>query len=379
MDATEPENDALVGTTTHQGLGDFYRLTYPLFVSKSVYEGQRKTNPEKRVTILTRSAFAGQQRFGTINWSGDIGGTWDGFKKQIVSGMNFTLTGMPYWTTDIGGFFRPGNGQYKDENFHELLTRWFQWGAFSTIFRIHGYQTETEPWKYGQKVEDNMREMLNLRYELMPYIYSETSKIKTGSTFMRPLVMDFQDDEKAVSQPYQYMFGKSFLVAPVTEFGVKDWKVYLPKSSKWYDFWSEKSFDGGKEVRVDAPINQIPLFVKAGSIIPFGPLVQSTNEKKWDDLEIRIYEGANGEFTLYEDEGDNYNYEKGKYATITFKWNDLKKTLTINQQKGSFSGMIKERQFKVVKASSNIKQSDTASEKIDKVISYNGNEVSIKL
>lgn len=376
MDATEPENDALVGTTTHLGSGDFYRLTYPLFVSKSVFEGQRKTNPEKRVTILTRSAFAGQQRFGTINWSGDIGGTWDGFKRQIVSGMNFTLTGMPYWTTDIGGFFRPGGGQYMDEKFQELLTRWFQWGAFSTIFRLHGYQTETEPWKYGQKVEDNMREMLNLRYQLMPYIYSETSKIKTGSTFMRPLVMDFQNDEKAVSKPYEYMFGKSFLVAPVIESGVADWKVYLPKWTKWFDFWSEKSFDGGQEVKVNVPLNRIPLFVKAGAIIPFGSIVQSTNEKKWDNLEIRIYEGADGEFTFYEDEGDNYNYEKGRFATITFKWNDLKKTLSISEPKGSFSGMIKERKFKVVKVSSNLKQPNTTTEKY---VDYKGSKISIKL
>jgi alpha-D-xyloside xylohydrolase len=293
--------------------------------------------------------------------------------------MNFTLTGMPYWTTDIGGFFRPGGGQYKDENFHELLTRWFQWGAFSTIFRIHGYQTETEPWKYGQKVEDNMREMLNLRYELMPYIYSETSKIKTGSTFMRPLVMDFQNDEKAVSQPYEYMFGQSLLVAPVTEFGVTDWKVYLPKGSKWYNFWSEKSFDGGQEVKADAPLNRIPLFVKAGSIIPFGPIVQSTNEKKWDKLEIRIYEGADGNFTLYEDEGDNYNYEKGKYVTITFKWNDLKKTLSISEQKGTFKGMLTERKFNVVKVKSNQSKQDLANEKFVKVIDYKGSKISIKL
>lgn len=372
MDATEPENDALAGTMTHQGPGDFYRLTYPLFVSKSVYEGQRKTNPDKRVTILTRSAFSGQQRFGTINWSGDIGGTWDGFKKQIVSGMNFTLTGMPYWTTDIGGFFRPGNGQYKDENFHELLTRWFQWGAFSTIFRIHGYQTETEPWKYGQKVEDNMREMLNLRYQLMPYIYSETSKIKTGSTFMRPLVMDFQNDEKAVSQPYEYMFGQSLLVAPVTEFGVTDWKVYLPKGSKWYNFWSEKSFDGGQEVKVNAPLNQIPLFVKAGSIIPFGPLVQSTNEKKWDKLEIRIYEGADGNFTLYEDEGDNYNYEKGAYSQIKFEWKNAQKQLAVSDLKGQFKGMLKERTFNIVLISKEGKSQKA-------IINYTGKKQNLKL
>jgi alpha-D-xyloside xylohydrolase len=353
MDATEPENDALVGTVTHQGPGDFYRLTYPLFVSKSVYEGQRSTNSEKRVAILTRSAFAGQQRYGTINWSGDIGGTWDSFKRQIVSGMNFTLTGMPYWTTDIGGFFRPGGGQYADQNFHELLTRWFQWGAFSTIFRMHGYQTETEPWKYGPKVEDNMREMLNLRYTLLPYIYSETSKIRVGSTFMRPLVMDFQNDQNAVRQPYQYMFGKSILVAPITNAGVTDWTVYLPKDSKWYDFWSGKKFKGGQNIEVAAPLNKIPLFVKAGAILPIGPKVQYTSEKKWDELEIRVYEGADGEFTLYEDEGDNYNYEKDAYSLISLEWKNAKKQLIINDIKGSFKGMLKERKFRIILITSN--------------------------
>lgn len=379
MDATEPENDALTGTLTHQGPGNFYRLTYPLFVSQSVYEGQRKTNLQKRVAILTRSAFAGQHRYGTINWSGDIGGNWDSFKRQIVSGMNFTLTGMPYWTTDIGGFFRPGAGQYTDENFHELLTRWFQWGAFSTIFRIHGYQTETEPWKYGSKVEENMRKMLNLRYTLIPYIYSETSKIKEGSTFMRPLVMDFQNDENAVNQPYEYMFGSSILVAPITEAGIKQWQVYLPKDTNWIDFWTGKSFKGGQKIEINAEIDKIPLFIKAGSILPFGSEMQYTAEKKWDDLEIRIYEGADGEFTLYEDEGDNYNYENGKYATITFKWNDLKKILTINKQQGSFPEMIKQRRFKIIKISSDHLESDASAKELEKIISYNGNQISVKL
>ncbi len=378
MDATEPENDALAGTTVYKGPGDFYRLTYPLFVSQSVYEGQRNTNPEKRVTILTRSAFAGQHRYGTINWSGDIGGNWDSFKRQIVSGMNFTLTGMPYWTTDIGGFFRPGGGQYTDENFHELLTRWFQWGAFNTIFRIHGYQTETEPWKYGATVEENMRKMLNLRYTLIPYIYSETSKIKEGSTFMRPLVMDFQNDANAVNQPYEYMFGSSILVAPVTEAGIKKWETYLPKGSNWIDFWTGNSFKGGQKIETNAEMDKIPLFIKAGSILPIGPEMQYTAEKKWDDLEIRIYEGADGEFTLYEDEGDNYNYENGKYATITFKWNDVKKTLTIGKPKGSFPEMIKQRKFKIVKVSSAQLKSD-ATIKQEKIILYDGNPVVVKL
>lgn len=193
MDATEPENDALVGKQTYFGLGDFYRLTYPLFVSKAVYEGQRKADPKKRVTILTRSAFPGQQRFGTINWSGDIGWDWDTYKRQIVAGLNYSLTGMPYWTTDIGGFFRPGRTQYTDAKYHDILTRWFQWSTFNTIFRMHGYQTETEPWKYGDTVMNTMREMMNVRYRLIPYIYSEGWQVSSkGSTISRPMVMDFK-------------------------------------------------------------------------------------------------------------------------------------------------------------------------------------------
>ncbi|HOO85695.1 MAG TPA: glycoside hydrolase family 31 protein, partial [Prolixibacteraceae bacterium] len=206
MDAVEPENDALTGTLTHIGPGDFYRLTYPLMVSKAVYEGQRASSNEKRVCILTRSAFSGQQRYGVINWSGDIGGDWDTYRRQIVAGLNFTISGLPYWTTDIGGFFRPGHSQYTDENFHELLLRWYQWSVFNPIFRMHGYMSETEPWKYGQKVEDNMRKMLNLRYQLLPYIYSEAWQISQGSTIMRPLVMDFANDAEAVKQAYEFMF-----------------------------------------------------------------------------------------------------------------------------------------------------------------------------
>lgn len=239
MDATEPENDALVGHKTYFGPGEFYRLVYPFFVSKAVYEGQRNSDPKKRVVILTRSAFPGQQRFGTINWSGDIGWNWDTYKRQIVAGLNYSVTGMPYWTTDIGGFFRPGSSQYQDPKYHDILIRWFQWGAFNPIFRIHGYQSETEPWKYGDSVESNMRSVLNLRYRLMPYIYSEAWKVSNkGSTIMRPLVMDFKDDPAAIAQAYQYMFGSSFLVAPVTAPSAKTCEIYLPKSKGWFDYWT---------------------------------------------------------------------------------------------------------------------------------------------
>lgn len=349
MDATEPENDALKGKKTFLGPGDFYRLTYPLFVSQAVYEGQRKVTSDKRVCILTRSAFLGQQKYGVINWSGDIGGTWDTYRRQIVAGLNFTLTGLPYWTTDIGGFFRPGRSQYTDEKFHDLLTRWYQWGTLSPIFRMHGYQTETEPWKYGDKVESNMRKMLNLRYRLLPYIYSEAWQVTThASTMMRPMVMDFNGDTAAINRQYQYLFGKSLLVAPITEPGVSTWNVYLPKAAGWYDFWTGKRFKGGRSVQTAAPLDKIPVFVKAGSIIPMGKLIQYAGEKSADTLEIRVYRGADASFELYEDEGDNYNYEKGTYSLISFNWNEKKQTLTIAKQQGAFPGNLKQRIFNVV-------------------------------
>ena len=379
MDATEPENDALHGQKTYLGPGDFYRLTYPLFVSCSVYEGQRETTSEKRVCILTRSAFLGQQRYGMINWSGDIGGTWDSFKRQIVAGLNYTITGMPYWTTDIGGFFRPGKSQYTDGNYQELLTRWYQWGAFNPIFRIHGYQSETEPWHYSQMVQDNMKEMLNLRYRLLPYIYSEAWQVtKNGSTIMRPLVMDFNGDTSALNQEYEFMFGKAILVSPVTEPKVNEWKVYLPKSVEWYNFWSGEKINEGKTITTEAPIDKIPLFVKAGSIVPMGPVIQYATEKN-DPIEIRIYPGADCKFTLYEDENDNYNYEKGKYSTIIFKWDDAKKTLTIGDRKGSFPGMIAEHKFNIVRVENKKGIGINSSETFDKVVIYNGKKVVVKL
>jgi alpha-D-xyloside xylohydrolase len=380
MDATEPENDALKGEKTYMGPGDFYRLTYPLMVSQAVYEGQRKTTSDKRVCILTRSAFLGQQRYGMVNWSGDVGGDWDSFRRQIVAGLNYNITGLPYWTTDIGGFFRPGRSQYTNEKYQELLIRWFQWGAFNPIFRIHGFQTETEPWKYGEQVVENMRKMLNLRYRLLPYIYSEAWQVtNNGSTIMRPLVMDFRKDTVAVDQPFEYLFGNSFLVAPVTEPGINEWKVYLPEPVDWYDFWTGDKFSGGQIVDKQIPLDIIPLYIKAGSILPLGPAVQYAAEKKWDNLEIRVYEGANGILTLYEDENDSYNYEKGIYSTIKFSWNDSKKELTIGDCKGSFPGKLKERKFNIVLVTKNKGKGTLIHEKYDNVVIYTGKKVVIKL
>ncbi len=252
-----------------------------------------------------------EQRYGVINWSGDIGGTWDTYRRQIVAGLNYSITGLPYWTTDIGGFFRPGNSQYTDKKYQELLTRWYQWGAFNPIFRIHGHQTETEPWHYGQQVEENMRTMLTLRYRLLPYIYSNAWQVtKYGSTMMRPLIMDFRNDTAALSQQFEYMFGNNILVAPITEPNITTCNVYLPKNSDWYNFWNGNRLNGGQTISTDAPLNKIPLFIKAGSIIPMGPAIQYATENN-DPIEIRIYPGADGIFALYEDQNDNYNYEKG--------------------------------------------------------------------
>jgi alpha-D-xyloside xylohydrolase len=349
LDATEPENDALHGKKLFAGPGDFYRLTYPLFVNQAVYEGQRQTTLDKRVCILTRSAFLGQQRYGTINWSGDIGGTWDSFKRQIPAGLNFTITGQPYWTTDIGGFFRPGAGQYTDPAYNELLMRWYQWGAFTPIFRVHGYQTETEPWKNGPVVEANIRQLLDVRYRLLPYLYSAAWQVhQNGSTLMRPLVMDFAGDTAATHQAYEYSFGPAFLVAPVTQPGVKEWPVYLPKAVGWYNFWTGQRHAGGQTVTAPAPMATTPVFVRAGAIVPLGKRLQYTGQKSADTLEIRVYPGADGRFALYEDEGDSYRYEQGQHTLIDFAWDEQRQTLTIGSRQGTYPGALKRRVFSLV-------------------------------
>jgi alpha-D-xyloside xylohydrolase len=349
LDATEPENDALHGKKLFVGPGDFYRLTYPLFVNQAVYEGQRATTQDKRVCILTRSAFLGQQRYGTINWSGDIGGTWDSFKRQIPAGLHFTITGQPYWTTDIGGFFRPGAGQYTDPQYNELLMRWYQWGAFTPVFRVHGYQTETEPWKNGPVVEANIRQLLDVRYRLLPYLYSEAWQVyANGSTLMRPLVMDFATDTAATHQAYEYTFGPAFLVAPVTKPGVTEWPVYLPKAAGWYNFWTGQRHAGGQTVVAPAPAATTPVFVRAGAIVPLGKRQQYTGQKTADTLEIRVYAGADGRFALYEDEGDSYRYEQGQHTLIDFAWDEKRQTLTIGPRQGTYPGALARRVFNLV-------------------------------
>ena len=345
QDATEPENDALAGQKTFAGPGDRFRLVYPLLVTKTVYEGQRKDAPDKRVFILTRSAFPGQQHYAAATWSGDVGNDWETLRRQIAAGLNYSVTGLPYWTTDAGGFFRPGAGQYTDTGYHERFLRWLQFATFSPLMRVHGYQTTTEPWHYGSEVEAEARRYLEMRYRLLPYIYSGAAAISFhGSTLMRPLVMDFPNDERALTQKSEYMFGKSFLVAPVLQAGVKAWAVYVPATpGGWFDWWTEKKVNGGDSTALDAPLSKIPLLVIAGSIIPWGPLQQYTGEDRSGELEFRIYSGADADFTLYEDEGINYAYEGGARATISLRWDDRLHTLSIGERKGTYPGMIPTR------------------------------------
>jgi alpha-D-xyloside xylohydrolase len=316
-----------------------------------VYEGSRNDAPDKRVFILTRSAFSGQQRYATAVWTGDVGNDWETLRRQITAGLNLSITGLPWWTFDAGGFFRPGESQYKDSKFHERFLRWFQLATFSPLQRVHGYTTNTEFWRFGEKVETEALKYLNFRYRLMPYIYSQAAYItlKNG-TLMRPLVMDFANDTKALEQNYEYMFGSAFLVAPVVSEGVKNWDVYLPENqSGWFNFWTGKQYNGGQTVQTDASLTTIPLYVKSGSIIPMAEKMQYTNEKPADTLDIRVYAGANGKFELYEDEGVNYNYEKGAFSIIPFEWNEQKQTLIIGKRKGkSFNGLIKNRVFNIV-------------------------------
>jgi len=378
QDATEPGDDgnAMANHRVFWGSGDLYRNAYPLFANQTVYEGQRKTNPDKRVCILTRSAFPGQQRYATALWSGDVAGNWDAFRRQMPAGLHVCLTGLPYWTTDCGGFFRPRN-QYNSEDFADLLIRWFQFSTFSPVQRMHGYQSETEFWKFPQ-AQETLIEYDRFRYRLLPYIYSIAWQVTHDDyTIMRALPMDFRSDPKVYDICDQYMFGPAFLVNPVTEPKAVSRSVYLPAPTKWTNFWTGESSTGGRRADASAPRQVIPLFVRAGSIIPLGPDLQYADEKPADPIELRIYTGANGTFTLYEDEGDNYSYEKGVYATIPIQWNETSRVLTIGERKGDFPGMLKERTFHIVWVSKDHGVGISLTDKPDVVVKYKGETVNV--
>lgn len=349
LDATEPENDDLAGRRTHLGPGETVRNIYPLFVSRTAYEGLRRDAPDRRAFILTRSAFPGQQRYASATWSGDIGHSWETLRRQVAAGLNYVVTGLPWWTTDTGGFFRPGAGQYASAEYRERFLRWLQFSTFTPLMRVHGYQTDTEPWRYGETFEAETRRWLELRYRLLPYTYSEAARVSfAGSTLMRPFVLDFPDDRQALDQTAEFLFGRALLVAPVLAPGVAEWPVYLPENpGGWYDFWSGEHTAGGRTLCAAAPLERIPLFVRAGSILPLGPVVQHTAEQPAAPLELRIYPGADATFTLYEDDGETYAYEHGERATCELTWDDVARTLRLGARQGSFPGMAPVRRFEV--------------------------------
>ena len=398
-------------TKTYLGSFRKVRNAYPLMTVGGVYDHQREVTSDKRVFILTRSGFLGQQRYGANVWSGDVASTWESFRNQIPAGLNFSLCGMPHWNSDIGGFFAGHyNKSWNDDSasknplYQELYVRWLQFGTFNPMMRSHGTDVYREIYKFGKKGEpvyDAIEKMIGLRYSLLPYIYSTSWEVSNRqSSFMRALMMDFVDDRKVWDINDEYMFGKSLLVAPIahaqytpeavvkvseeegwnrdgakktkTDVAVdfmetKSTNIYLPAGTLWYDFWTNEKHEGGKEIAKETTLDVIPLYVKAGSIIPVGPQVQYATEKPWDHLELKVYAGANGNFILYEDEFDNYNYEKGAYTEIPISWNNASRKLRIGARKGAYEGMLKNRKFTV-----------TLQDGTQKSVDYNGKAISVR-
>jgi alpha-D-xyloside xylohydrolase len=383
LDASEAELSGQWGEfrdfQTAAGAGVKVYNAFPLMHTTALYQGQRAETSEKRVFILTRSAYAGQQRNAAVTWSGDIHGDWKTFARQIPAGLNFSLSGIPYWNTDTGGFF---GGNATNAAYAQLFTRWFQFSTFCPMFRIHASTGGNESlareiYRFLPATQTNLVRYDQLRYHLLPYIYSVSWMVTHDNyTMMRPLVMDFRGDPNVFNIANQYLFGPALLVSPVIKAGMSKRDIYLPAGADWVDFWTGKTFSGGQTIEAAAPIETIPLFVHAGGIIPYGPAIEYAREKA-DPLELRIYPGANGSFTLYEDEGDNYNYEKGKYATIPISWDEAKQTLTIGMRAGSFHGMLKKRTFRIVWVSPGCGTGVASTPTPDVELSYNGSVLTV--
>jgi alpha-D-xyloside xylohydrolase len=389
------------------------RNAFPLETVKGVYHNQRQTEHQKRVFIMTRSAFAGQQHYGSGLWSGDVASSWDMLRKQVPAGLSYSLTGCPNFNTDIGGFFcgsynTKGSGSApQNPQFQELYVRWMQYGLFCPVFRSHGADAPREIWQFGKRGEpvyDAIESQIRLRYRLIPYLYSTAWQVTSNNeSYLRPLFSDFAADKKVWNMTDEFMFGRSILAAPILDpqytqekiirenamtgwdtkqpaagdsnvAAATDWSTpktvtkYLPKGTLWYDFWTGKSYRGGQSVTLQTSLDRVPMFVRAGSILPLGPEMQYTGEKPWDNLELRLYPGADGTFTLYEDEGDTYRYEQGVYTTIRFDWNDKARTLTIAERQGSYPGMLSSRQFTVI-----------LPDGTTKTISYHGHPITLTL
>jgi alpha-D-xyloside xylohydrolase len=364
-----------------------YLNTYSLLNTKGVYEGQRRVNPDQRVFILTRSAFSGQQRYPAATWSGDVAARWYDLKAQISAGLNFSLSGIPYWTTDIGGFAVEQRYEHPDssnlEEWRELMTRWFQFGAFCPLFRVHGQYPYREMFNVAPDNHPAYQSMLaydKLRYRLMPYIYSLTGMVTQDDyTIMRALVMDFGNDSNVLSIGDQFMFGPALLINPVTEYKARTRSVYLPSESGWYDLQSGRHYDGGQRIQAEARYTDIPIFVKEGSIIPCGPEIQYTGEKTVNPIRLFVYTGADGSFTLYEDENTNYNYEQGKFSMIPMSYNEKDRVLTIGKRQGEFLGMLATRTFEIVWIGEEKPSGLSFVSKPDMTVTYDGTQQSIKM
>lgn len=407
MGAFKPEPEERLRINTEEAkryLDPEFINAYSLLHSQGIYEGQRKTRSDKRVVNLTRSAYAGQQRYSAITWSGDVSATWDILRRQIADGLNFCATGLPYWTVDIGAFFVKNdpalwfwNGDFdlgvEDMGYRELYVRWFQYAAFLPMFRAHGTDTPREVWRFGEPGEifyDALVKFLRLRYRLMPYIYSLAGMVtQEDYTMMRALPFDFRCDPHTYGINDQFMFGPALLVNPITQpmyYAAKSTQlhdvntsrsVYLPQGTDWYDFWTGKPYVGGQTIIADAPLDIMPLYVRAGSILPFGRDIQHTGEGSDAPIELRIYSGQDGYFTLYEDEGDNYNYEQGYFATIPISWNEAFRRLTLHARQGSYPGMPNSREFRI--AIGGLYNAILPETSLARTVLYEGQEISIDL
>ena len=424
MDSTDPDffnpKESDYEHPVYGGTWRSQRNAFPLETVKGIYQAQRKdySDSGKRVFIMTRSSFAGQQHYGSNMWSGDVNSSWDMLRKQIPAGLSYSLTGNPNFNTDIGGFFcgsyntRGGGSAPRNPQFQELYVRWMQYGLFCPVFRSHGADAPREIWQFGKKGEpvyDAIEKQIRLRYRLIPYLYSMAWQVTSNNdSYMRPLFADFSSDKKVWDMTDEFLFGHSILAAPIVEpqyteeriirtnamtgwdrqeareqrneGGDVDWSAtktatkYLPKGTSWYDFWTGKRYKGGQTVTIETMLDRVPMFVRAGSILPLGPEMQYVGEKSWDDLEIRIYPGADGTFTLYEDEGDSYNYERGQYSEIRFTWDDSARRLTIAPRQGSYEGMLATRQFRLILVSPN-----AAAQPKTETVTYTGQELTVKL
>jgi alpha-D-xyloside xylohydrolase len=374
---------------TALGTGARMLNAYSLVNSQAVYEGQRAAAPNQRVFILTRNGFAGQQRYSAATWSGDISSSWTALRKQIPAGLSFSLSGMPYWTLDSGGFAVPARFAAASPTaadlaeWRELNTRWFEYATFLPILRVHGQAPVREMWQFGGDTSTYYQAMLKfdrLRYRMLPYIYSLAGAVTQQSgTILRPLVMDFPSDATARRITDQYLFGPALLVSPITSYNARSRTVYLPSGATWYDFWTGARAASTGNVSAAAALDAIPVYARGGAIVPVGPDLQYTSEKPADPITLYVYGGADGSFTLYEDQGTTNDYEHGAFATIPLRWTDATRTLSIGARSGSFTGMLTSRTFQIVLVTSGKAVGFSFSPTADKTVTYTGAAMDVAL